>query len=258
MSEIVLFDIRDRIGYITLNRPEKKNALNTELVAALKQALSHAIQSVDCKVIVIEGAGDVFCSGADLEYIQKLQAFSDEENLTDSRHLMDLFLMISQCPKVVISKVQGAALAGGCGLATVSDICIASNTASFGYTEARIGFIPAMVMVFLLRKISGHVARELLLSARIINAEEAVRCNLIHTIVPHDELTDYVHQYAAKIASGTSPQSIAMIKQMVLECMEMPFHDAMNYAAEMNVKARKSDDCKTGIAAFLNKQPLKW
>ncbi len=146
--DIVLYEVKERIGYLTLNRPEKRNALNFELVAALKEAFTRAENDPGVKVVVLRANGEAFCAGADLAYLQQLQQFSFEENLADSNHLKDLFLMIYQLKKVVIAQVQGHALAGGCGLATVCDFVFAVPEAKFGYTEVKIGFIPALVLVF--------------------------------------------------------------------------------------------------------------
>ncbi len=145
--------VKDRIGYIVLNRPDKRNALSPEMVSELKLAFKKAEDNAAVKVIVLKANGESFCAGADLAYLQDLQKFSYEENLADSRHLKELFLQIYTLRKVVIAQVQGSAMAGGCGLATVCDFVYAVPESKFGYTEVKIGFIPAIVMVFLLRKI---------------------------------------------------------------------------------------------------------
>jgi len=258
MNDLVLYEVKDRIGYITLNRPEKRNALSAELVESFKLIFKQAENDTNCKIIVITGNGEAFCAGADLGYIQNLGSFSDKENLEDSFRLRDLFLDIYNSSKIVIAKVNGPALAGGCGIAGLCDFIYAADSATFGYTEARIGFIPAMVMVFLLKKTEGKTAKQLLLSAEIISAQNALNLNLINAIFDRNILEEEVHKLAIKLSKGVSAQSVSIIKEMLRTTSEMPFNDAMTYAAEMNVKARKSEDCKKGISSFLNKEKLSW
>ncbi len=258
MNDLVLYKVIDRIGYITLNRPEKRNALGFEFVKELKAKFNLAEQDENCKIIVLEANGDAFCAGADLAYIQQLQNFSEEENLIDSKNLMELFQQIYQSSKMVISKVNGAALAGGCGLATVCDFCIATPESTFGYTEARIGFVPAMVMVFLLRKVSGSTAREILLSAEIFKSDVALRYQLINKIIPTAEIHEYVHEFATRLINSTSSQSINLIKKMLHTIPQLTLSDGLEYAAKQNVKARQTEDCKKGIAAFLAKEKIIW
>ena len=258
MSELVLYNQKDRIGYITLNRPEKRNALSFEFVQQIKATFKTAELDNNCKIIVIEGSGGAFCAGADLAYIQDLQNFSDEDNLKDSNNLMELFELIMKSPKVVIAKINGPALAGGCGLATVCDFSFATPESTFGYTEARIGFVPAMVMVFLLRKIDGKTAREILLTAEVFDANKALQLKLINQVVEENELKENVHQFATKLAKSTSSTSSALIKHLMYELPHLSVKEGLELAAKTNVEARKTDDCKKGVAAFLNKEKIKW
>lgn len=255
---LVQYTVFDRVAYITLNRPEKRNALNHELVAALKDAFDKAAQDVTAKVIVLKANGEAFCAGADLEYLQQLQQFSFEENLQDSNHLKELFFKIYTHPKIVIAQVQGHALAGGCGLATVCDFVISVPEAKFGYTEVEIGFIPAIVTVFLLRKLGEAKAKEMLLSGELFSADQVLQMGLINQVVEADKLESTVQQFAKKITEGNSAESMKLTKQMIGAVPSMPIEQALNYAAEMNAKARGSEDCKRGIAAFLNKEKLSW
>ncbi|MGB3073893.1 MAG: enoyl-CoA hydratase/isomerase family protein, partial [Chitinophagales bacterium] len=165
---------QDRLFYIILARPEKKNALNDTVVTELTHALQLATDDDEVKIIILKAEGDVFSAGADLEYLQRLQNFSYEENLADSTLLKTLLLKIYTHPKIVIAQVEGHAIAGGCGLAAVCDFCFSVPDAKFGYTEVKIGFIPALVMVFLLRKINGAKARELLFTGKLVTAAEAL------------------------------------------------------------------------------------
>lgn len=256
--ELVLYEVKERIGYITLNRPEKRNALSHELVAGLKQAFNKAENDPDVKVVVLQANGEAFCAGADLAYLQQLQKFSFEENLADSNHLKELFLRIYQLKKVVIAKVQGHALAGGCGLATVCDFVFAVPEAKFGYTEVKIGFVPAIVLVFLIRKIGEKSAKHLLLSGELFQGNDVVSFGLVNQLTTKDKLDETISAFAQKLIKNNSTQSMALTKQMIDQVQSMPLSDALNFAAQMNAEARASDDCKKGIDAFLNKQDLNW
>ncbi|MFN3315295.1 MAG: enoyl-CoA hydratase/isomerase family protein, partial [Raineya sp.] len=181
--EFVSYHCHKRIAYITLNRPDKRNALNFQVVEQLKQAFWKAKEDETAKVVVLRAEGKVFCAGADLEYLQTLQKNTFEENLADSSHLKELFELIYTHPKIVIAQIHGHAIAGGAGLATVCDFSYSVPDAQFGYTEVKIGFIPAIVMVFLLRKIGEGRAKELLLSGDLISAQKAQEFGLINYIV---------------------------------------------------------------------------
>jgi methylglutaconyl-CoA hydratase len=228
------------------------------MVEALKEALTDLGINPDVKIIVIKAAGKVFCSGADLEYLQSLQTNTFEENLADSRNLKALFYLIYTSPKVIISQVQGHALAGGCGLASVCDFSFAVPEAKFGYTEVKIGFIPAIVKVFLLRKIGEGKARQLLLDADPISAEEAKNMGLVNWVVDADQLDQSVYDYAQKLIKQNSGSAMAMTKEMIAKIQEQTLEDGLEYAAAMNAKARGTSDCKKGIDAFLNKKPITW
>lgn len=254
----VQYETTNKVGYITLNRPEKRNALSYEFVQDIKRILKQAIADEHCKVIVIKSSGAAFCAGADLAYLQQLQNNTYEENLADSQNLMELFHMIYHAPKIVIAQVHGPALAGGCGLATVCDFAFATPESTFGYTEVKIGFIPAIVMVFLLRKVNEKTARELLLTGKIIDAHEAKALHLITDVKSPEVLGEYVKNFATKLCNETSAQSVATIKKMISEVQHMTIAEGLNYAAQMNATARQSDDCKKGIAAFLNKEKIVW
>lgn len=254
----VLYEVKDRICYLTLNRPEKKNALNSELVTSLQKAFAQAESDQAAKVIVLRANGNVFCSGADLESLQALQKNSFEENIQDSNHLKTLFLQIYTLKKVVIAQVQGHALAGGCGLAAVCDFVFSVPEAKLGYTEVRIGFVPAIVMVFLLRKVGEQRAKQLLLSGDLVKGEETVQLGLVNKIVPQEKLEEGVFNYAQGLIKNNSIQSMELTKQMIANVQSMSLTEGLDYAVSMNAKARSSDDCKRGIAAFLNKEKLSW
>lgn len=256
--EFVSYQCQNRIAYITLNRPEKRNALNFWVVEQLKQAFRRAQDDGNAKVIVLRAEGKVFCAGADLEYLQTLQKNTFEENLSDSLHLKDLFELIYTHPKIVIAQIHGHAIAGGAGLATVCDFSFSVPEAQFGYTEVKIGFIPAIVMVFLLRKIGEGRAKELLLSGDLISAQKAKEFGLINYVVDAEHLASEVEKFALHLCKNNSGQSLAKTKQMIAQLQEMPLAEALNFAAQQNATARETYDCQKGIASFLEKKPLEW
>ncbi len=253
MSNLVLYEVNDRVGYITLNRPEKRNALSFEFVNEIKSTFKLAEADDQCKVIVIRAKGEAFCAGADLGYLQQLQNNTYEENLADSKNLSELFRVIYLSSKVVISMVNGPALAGGCGLATVCDFCFATPTSTFGYTEVKIGFVPAIVMVFLVRKFGEQKTKQLLLTGEVIDANKAFDLGLINYMVDASMIEEEVQKFAVKLCKQASGQSLKMVKEMLTEVQHLTLDEGLNYAAEMNANARKTEDCKRGIAAFLNK-----
>ncbi len=256
--KFIKYESRKRIGYITLSRPEKKNALNAEVVAELIQAFEQAENDGSSKVIVLKAEGDVFCAGADLAYIQKLQGNTFEENHEDSILLKDLFLQIYQLNKVVIAQIQGHAIAGGAGLAALCDFSFSIPDAKFGYTEVRIGFIPAIVLVFLLRKVGESKAKELLLSGNLIDSKTAMNMGLINWVVDNKELELKVNDFAQTLVQKNSGQSMEVTKKMISKVQSMELEKALEYATEMNAKARQSEDCRKGIEAFLSKNSMEW
>lgn len=256
--EFITYHTEQRIGYITLNRPDKRNALSFDVVSELQDAFDSANKDENCKVIVLKANGKAFCAGADLDFLQKLQNFTFEDNFKDSSHLAELFDKIYQLDKVVIAQIQGAALAGGCGLASICDFSFAAQSATFGYTEARIGFIPAIVMIYLIRKIGEGKARELLLSADIISAEQAKQYGLINYVVPDENLQEAVKSFALRLCEQNSGQSMNFTKRMIADVQGMSIKDALEFAAKMNAEARANEDCKKGISAFLNKEKIIW
>ena len=252
------YEVANRVAYLTLNRPEKRNAFNSDLVEALFEALQKAEVDETVKIIVLKAKGPVFSAGADLAYLQSLQTFSLEENRQDSSRLAALYRYFYQHPKIIIAQVQGAALAGGCGLASVCDFALAAESARFGYTEVKIGFIPAIVMVFLLRKMGETKAKALLLGGELISAQQAQDWGLIYQAVPDAELETRVGALVQTLLEQTSGQALSQTKAMMAQVQEMSLDQALAYAADQNALARASSDCQKGIAAFLAKERLSW
>ena len=364
MKNLVEIESTQRVARITLNRPEKRNALSGEMVEALQRALDEVEHNDGIRVVILTGAGSAFSAGADLESLSKMQSASATDNAEDSHRLAALFRRIYTYPKPVIARINGHAIAGGCGLAAVCDFSIAVETARLGFTEVRIGFVPAIVMLFVLRKvgeagsrrlmltgdlisaaqavelkmqsasatdnaedshrlaalfrriytypkpviarINGHAiaggcglaavcdfsiavetarlgftevrigfvpaivmlfvlrkvgeagSRRLMLTGDLISAAQAVELNLIDETVPESELNSRVDELADSLATNTSASALRMTKQMLARIPGMGFDEALEYAAGMNAFARSTSDCKAGIAAFLSKTDPPW
>lgn len=248
----ILSDIKDSICTLTLNRPEKRNALNDELIAALKKALREADADDSARTVVIRGAGKDFCSGADLSSIQKIATASYEENVEDARHLAELFLLIRQVRVPVIAAVHGRALAGGCGLATACDLVLATKTARFGYPEVKIGFVPAMVAAILRRNIGEKKSFELLTQGFEYSAEEAVNLGLVNRTFDEEGFEDAVLEYVS-VYANVSRSAVEMTKRLLYDIDADRITDAIEKGVVTNAKARMTDDCQKGIARFFEK-----
>lgn len=258
METSVLTHIDSRIGFITLDRTEKRNALNPDMVEGLGLAFSEFEQNPEVKVVVLRAEGSVFCAGADLDYLRQMQGFSFEENLADSHRLKALFSLIYEFPKPVIAQVQGYALAGGCGLVTVCDFAFAASDAKFGFTEVKIGFVPALVSVFLAEQIGQALANELLLSGELITAVKAAEVGIVTAEVAPDLLERRTFEFAQKLVSDNSGFSMQEAKRLLRGLGKKSRDEALDRAAELNAKARSHADCVKGIAAFLSKTKPDW
>lgn len=248
----ILYKIENGIADVILNRPEKMNSLDEDLISGITELFTDFKKNEDVKVVVISGAGGNFCSGLYLDYLQKISEFDIMQNKADSQRFKNMLLSIYSCPKPVIAKVSGYALAGGCGIASVCDFIVADETAKFGYTEVKIGFIPAMVMVFLLKRISETHAKDLLLSSRIIDSSEALHMGLINKSVSTALLDEAVNELCEQLKKNPA-SSIALTKEMFNTVPGMNIDNALDYACDLNAITRMTKDCKEGIAKFLNK-----
>jgi len=249
----VLYDVDGVVARITLNRPEKRNALNEELIAALKELLRHANDEEDVRVVIVTGAGDDFCSGADLAALQTVASATIAENLEDARSLMELFVLIRELRMPVIAAVRGRALAGGFGLALACDMLLAGRSARFGFPEVRIGFVPAMVMAILRRNTSEKRAFELLTLGTEIGADEAASFGLVNRVLDDEAFDDEVDVFARQF-ERVSGSAVSLSKRLFYAADAMTFNDALECGVDINVLARMSKDCQEGVARFLKKE----
>lgn len=248
----VLYAVDDGVARITLNRPEKRNALNDQIIAGIKQSLRAAHLDDSIRAVVMSGAGKDFCSGADLSALQKIADGSIDENAEDARSLMELFVLIREVRVPVVAAVHGRALAGGCGLASACDIVLATNSARFGYPEVKIGFVPAMVLAILRRNVSEKRAFELLTRGAEITAADAEHFGLVNRIFSEERFTDEVSTYVAEF-KRMSRSAVALTKTLLYQTDGMAFNDALETGVDVNVIARMTSDCQQGIARFLKR-----
>ena len=241
---------------ITLNRPDKRNAISYELIDDLLRALDEEAKSPTL-VLILTGAGKAFCSGMDLENLKALLGRSPEQSLQDTQTMARLFRSLYEFPKPTIAAVNGPAIAGGCGLATLCDFTLSVPEAKFGYTEVRIGFVPAIVSTFLLRQIGEKHARDLLLTGRIISADEAYRMGLINEIVPAEKLMDRARELATQLMEN-SPASLRYTKRLLTDHARRELDAQIESAVRENAAVRSTPDFREGISSFLEKRKPRW
>ncbi len=246
----------DALSVITLNRPEKRNAISYELIDDLLCALDEVDVS-PAQILILTGSGKAFCSGMDLDNLRSITGRSAEENRADSATMARLFRTLYEFPKVTIAAVNGPAIAGGCGLATLCDFTLASGEAKFGYTEVRIGFVPAIVSTFLLRQVGEKQARDLLLTGRIISAEEAFRLGLASEVVPADKLMERTRELAASLLQN-SPASLLATKRLLKAYRSEELDWQIDAAVEENARIRTTEDFREGVTSFLEKRSPRW
>jgi methylglutaconyl-CoA hydratase len=246
----------DGVATLTLNRPDKRNALSYQLINELLVAFDE-IADGDTRVLVLTGAGKAFCSGMDLEDLRAVTSRSPEQNLEDSRTMARLFRSVYEFPKPTIAAVNGAAIAGGCGLATLCDFTVASEEANFGYTEVRIGFLPAIVSAFLVRQIGEKQARDLLLTGRIVDAQQALRLGLVNEVVGPERLMTRVRELALGLREN-SPASLRATKRLLSACAGAELDENIALAIEENARIRATDDFQEGVSSFLEKRKPQW
>ena len=241
---------------IRLNRPERRNAMTPQMQDELIAAMEAAAVS-QCRVVVLEGAGEAFCSGLDLSVLQKAKEKSATEHREDAERVARLFRTLYELPKATIAAVHGAAVAGGTGLATICDFTLAVPTAKFGYTEARIGFVPALVSAYLVLQIGEKQARGLLLTGRLFDAAEAYRLGLVNEVVAAEELGTRVRALAETLAAN-SPESVRATKRLLAAQSKTWLDVAIELGMEANAGSRETADFYEGVTAFLEKRKPVW
>jgi methylglutaconyl-CoA hydratase len=256
MYTTLILDISGPIAAITLNRPEKRNAISATMIAELQTALDD-IEKSHARVGILTGAGKAFCSGMDLDMLAAIAQQSPAENQEDSRRLAKMFRRIWSFPRPLIAAVNGAALAGGCGIATLCDFTLAVPEAKFGYTEVKIGFLPALVSVFLTRQVGEKHARDLLLTGRIIEAAEAKAIGLVNEVVPAESLLVRAGELAETLIAA-SPASLSRAKRLLTSAAAAGVDHDLERAVLENARIRCTPDFKEGLASFLEKRKPVW
>jgi methylglutaconyl-CoA hydratase len=253
MYRKIIYEMRDGVARITLNRPDKRNALDGELVGELKAAFGASAADDACHVVLLAGAGTDFCSGADLANLEKTAQNSVLDNMADARATADLFLMMRNHPRPVVAAVQGRALAGGCGIATACDIILAAQSAQFGYPEVNIGFVPAMVMAILRRSVSEKAAFELVVTGETVSAARAHELGLVHRVFADNQFAAEVEGYVSRLAA-MSTSAVMLSKRLLYNMDSMSFEAALQAGVEINAIARQTEDCRKGVERFLKKK----
>lgn len=244
------------IAKITLNRPEKRNALSFQLLNELMLALDEAEKS-DAQIIILTGAGKAFCAGMDLEELKTLTGKSHAENVEDSKKMARIFRRLYDFPKPTIAAVNGAAIAGGTGLATMCDFTLAVPEAKFGYTEVRIGFVPAIVSSILVWQVGHKIARELLLTGRIFDAAEAQRLGLVNEVVTPEQVMSRARELACQLMEN-SPTSLRLTKKLINGFISAQLEKQIEQAVQENAQIRQTADFREGVASFLEKRKPRW
>jgi len=244
------------VATITLSRPDKRNAISFDLIGDLLAALDEVAKS-SARVLILTGAGTAFCSGMDLENLKTLIGRTPEQSLQDTQTMARLFRTLYEFPKPTIAAVNGAAIAGGAGLATLCDFTLAVPEAKFGYTEVRIGFVPAIVSTFLLRQVGEKIARDLLLTGRLFDAEEAHHWGLVNEVVPLDDLMTRARALAARVMEN-SPAALCYTKRLLSDAARAELDPQIEIAVRENAAIRSTADFREGISSFLEKRKPKW
>jgi methylglutaconyl-CoA hydratase len=252
----IQLDYDGGIATVTLNRPDKRNAISFDLIDDLLRAFDEVAKS-GANVLIVTGAGKAFCSGMDLDNLKSLLGRTPEQNVEDSRKMVELFRSLYEFPIVTIAAVNGTAIAGGTGLALLCDFTLAVREAKFGYTEVRIGFVPAIVSTFLLRQVGEKQARDLLLTGRIFGAEEAKRLGLINEIVPPENLLARAKELANTLLEN-SPASLRATKQLLTDHARAELDSQIEAAIRENAAIRSTADFREGISSFLEKRKPVW
>jgi methylglutaconyl-CoA hydratase len=243
--------------WLTMNRPQVHNAFNSEMIGELAAAFGEAKKDPDVRLVILTGAGESFCAGADLNWMREIIRYSYEQNLRESRELAELMHSIYALPKPTIARINGAVIGGGTGLFSACDIVIASDKAKFGLSEVKIGLVPAAIGPYVIRRIGESAARELFLTGERFDAQRALAIGLVNKVVPHDALDQKVAE-VVRLLLGSGPEAIARCKELLQKVPAMGLEEAKGYTAEMIAGLRVSPEGQEGMSAFLEKRKPKW
>lgn len=249
----LLVEVRDGVARLTLDRPDKRNALNGALVEALGEALERTRENPEVRVLLLTGAGRDFCAGADLAELERAAEAGVEASLADARRMGEVFLAMRRHPRPIVAAVRGRALAGGCGLATACDLILAEEEAEFGFPEVHLGFVPAMVMTVLRRKVTEGRAFELVARGERVGAQEARELGLVNRVLPAAGFDDAVDAYVAELAARP-PSALELTKGLLYGLDGLSVEEGIGRGAEVNTLARLTDACREGVRAFLDRK----
>lgn len=255
----VTYEVENRVATVTMNRPDKRNALDETMIGELAGVLQNVNRSADSRVAILTGSGGSFCAGMDLDYLKTMSDKAHEDNVRDAHNFLNLLQIISNLKKPIIAVVDGPALGGGCGLAAACDFVLAAKDSSrIGTPEVRLGFVPAVILLFLIKRMGEGRARELVLRGDILDAARAKEVGLVTEIVEDSKLKQTAVAFAEQLAAATSPSSISLTKELLSRLNDMNLQEIMEYAANLNALARKTEDFRKGIDSFIKKEKLRW
>ena len=252
------YNCKNRVGYISFLRKDKRNAINNQFINEFNQAFDLAEKDNNCKIIVIQNTGNVFCSGADLKYLEEIRNKTENANIQDSKKLQKLFDNICNSQKITISKIKGHAIAGGCGIISCTDFNYCTPNSKFGFTEVKIGFIPAIVSLYSIKKIGFSNTKKMFLSGEIINSEKAKKLGMIDKIIDETKIDEEVNIITEEFCKTLSKTSISETKKMLQKIQQNNFKENKEFVIKLNAKSRKTNDFKKGVDAFLNKKSIEW
>lgn len=255
----VRFSTRDRLAIVSMNRPDRRNALDDVMIRELTDAFNIANRSGGIRIVILTGEGPAFCAGMDLEYLRRISQLGQAENLEDARNLTKLLELVHGLKKPVVAMVNGPALGGGCGLAAACDFVFASKEkAKFGAPEVKMGFLPAIILLYLVKRMGEGSAREFVLRGEILAADQARGRGLVTEVVEADRLTPSVMEFAEQLIRSASGSSLMLTKELFSRYDEMGMKQAVEYAANLNALVRKTEDFNKGMEAFSKKENLEW
>jgi methylglutaconyl-CoA hydratase len=251
-------DIQKNVAYVLLNRPDIHNAFNDELIRLVQESFIELGSRSEVRVIVLAGSGKSFCAGADVNWMKRMIQYTEDENFQDAKKLAEMFLTIAKCPKPVIARVHGAALAGGVGLVAASDIGVAIESVQFGFTEAKLGIVPAVIAPFVISRIGSGRAREFFITGERFLAPVALSIGLVQHVVSHELALDALIDSKISQILTSAPGAIAASKELIFGVAARTLESSLEFTAEAIARARTSEEGQAGMQAFLERQKPPW